>query len=447
MKGDPGRERARFATQVGAVLTMIGVAVGLGNVWRFPYMVGAFGGGAFLAVYLFFVALVGVPALMTEWALGRATRRGTVGAFEEAGLRGGRALGWFFFAVVAAATAYYTNVVGWVLVYAVGEIARLFGADLAVERVLPPETGVDLVSVGLQVGATTVAILGCCWVLVRGLRRGTERVSRIVMPMLLAILLILIARSVTLEGAGAGVRWMFTFDVGAVTAPVVMAALGQAIFSLSLGGTFMVVYGSYLDSDAPLGRAALWTALGDSSAGLLAGLAIFPAVFALGLEPGSGPGLLFQTLPEVFGRIPGGGLFGLLFFLGLAAAAFLSDIAAFEVLVAGLTDNTRMARRQAIVVCAGVVFLLALPPMLNLAVFVPWDLTFGSGMQTLGALAAVLTVGWTLSRRRALDALGLSEGPWTRLFLFWIRWAVPTAVLAVGGWWLWTAVLERAPAL
>ncbi len=426
---------------------MIGVAVGLGNVWRFPYMMGAFGGGAFLLVYVLLVAGIGVPALMTEWALGRATRRGTVGAFAEAGLPGGRTLGWFFFCVVAAATAYYTNVVGWVMAYAVGEAGRILGAALASDRVLPPDRGFDPVSLGLLVLATTVAIGGCCLVLVRGVREGAERVSRVAMPLLLGVLVVLIVRSLTLPGALEGVRWMFSFDLAALDAPVLMAALGQAIFSLSLGGTFMVVYGSYLDSDAPLGRSALWTALGDSSAGILAGLAIFPAVFALGLEPGSGPGLLFSTLPETFARIPAGAVFGLLFFVALAAAAFLSDIAAFEVLVAGLTDNTGLSRGKAIAVCAAAVFVLALPPMLSMEVFLPWDLTFGSGMQTLGALAAVCTVAWAMGRGRALAALGLSDGGSGRFLLLWIRWVVPTAILAVGAWWLWTAVLGRGPAV
>ncbi len=177
------------------------------------------------------------------------------------------------------------------------------------------------------------------------------------------------------------------------------------VFSLALGGTFMVVYGSYLNDDDALGSNAVFTVLGDTGAGLLAGLAIFPAVFALGLEPRSGPGLIFATLPQVFDGMPAGHFFGLLFFAALGGAAYLSAVAAFEVLVAGLTDNTDMGRRRAARLVAGTVVLLAVPPMINLKIFIPWDLTFGTGFQTVGALAAAVTVGWALKRGEALKQL------------------------------------------
>ena len=245
---------------------------------------------------------------------------------------------------------------------------------------------------------TSLVILACVAVLLKGLRSGIERVSTFIVPTLLTLLLILIVRSVTLPGAGAGIQWyLLKFDLSAFTGRMMLAALGQAVFSLSLGGTFMVVYGSYLNQGDSLLPNAVWTATGDVMAGLLAGFAIFPAVFALGLEPASGPGLLFVTLPQVFGQIPLGGLFALLFFIALFGAAYLSDVAAFEVLVAGLTDNTRLSRTQAVWLMAAVVFLIALPPMINMKIFVPWDLTFGSGMQTLGSLIAVVTFGWVIA--------------------------------------------------
>ena len=156
------------------------------------------------------------------------------------------------------------------------------------------------------------------------------------------------------------------------------------MFSLSLGGTFMVVYGSYLGDRESVGRQAMGTVVGDTTASLLAGLAIIPAVVALGLEPGQGPGLLFGTLPRVFGAIPLGAVIGLLFFVGLAGAGYLSNVAALEVLVAGLTDNTRLQRTRAVWLMAGTVFLISIPPTISNRIFVPWDLTFGSGMQTLG---------------------------------------------------------------
>ena len=429
--------RPRFGSTLGTLLTMIGVAVGLGNMWRFPYMVGEFGGTAFVVLYALMVVGICVPALMAEWTLGRETRRGTVGAFERAGLPFGRAVGWFFFVIVAASTAYYTNVVGWVVFHALTEAVRVVGIQWDGAAILPPDRGFRASSFLLQIGFTGLVLGAVAVVLIRGVERGTERVSRIVMPLLFGILILLIVRSLTLPGAGEGLRWYLgKFDPSAVDGSAAIAALGQAVFSLSLGGTFMVVYGSYLPEDAPLGQSALLTAAGDAGAGLLAGLAIFPAVFAFGMEAASGPGLLFETLPATFAAMPGGALFGLAFFLGLAGAAFLSDVAAFEVLVAGLTDNTGLSRRRAVGTLVGVAFLLSLVPMLNMAVFVPWDLTFGSGMQTLGALMAVLTVGWALYRGSERGRGSLS-GP----LLAWIRFGVPIAISAVGLWWVWTDLL------
>ncbi len=438
-----GKTRETFASRFGVLMTMVGVAVGLGNVWRFPYMVGRYGGAAFVLVYVVMVALIGIPALMGEWALGRHARRGTVGAFAAGGLPGGRALGWFLFAVVVAATAYYTNVVGWVLYFAVGEVAVRVGAPWNSAAVLPPDAGFSAGAFVRQAACTLVVIATCAAVLLRGLRSGIERASRFIMPTLFGILLLLIARSLTLPGASLGVHWYLgKVAWGDVTPMVVVAAMGHAIFSMSLGGTFMVTYGSYLGEREDLGRSALWTASGDTLAGLLAGLVIFPAVFAFGLEPASGPGLLFDTLPRVFARMPFGWGFGLLFFAGLFGAAWLSDIAAFEVLVAGLTDNTRLSRRQAVWALAGVVFVVALVPMVNLRIFVRWDLTFGSGMQTFGALCAALTAGWAMSRGALLRQLGADDlGGWRRIVPVWLRFVVPGAIVAVGVWWLLTDVL------
>jgi NSS family neurotransmitter:Na+ symporter len=435
--------RETFGSRFGAIVTMIGVALGLGNVWRFPYMVGRYGGAAFVLFYILVVLVIGVPGLMAEWALGRHTRRGTVGAFERAGFPAGRLVGWFFFAVVVAATAYYTNVIGWVLYHALGEGARALGGRVDAAAVLPPDAGFSTRSMTLQIACTLAVILGCAVVLVAGLRRGIEVASRIVIPTIGVILLVLIVRAVTLPGGGAGVEWYIVkFRLADLTPEVMMAAIGHAVFSLSLGGTFMVVYGSYLTDRDSLSSNAGWTAFGDTASGLLAGLAIFPAVFALGLEPSSGPGLIFATLPRVFAAIPAGWVFGLLFFAGLVGAGFLSAIAAFEVLVSGLTDNTRVSRRRAVWIMSGVVFLLALPPMINMRVFVPWDLTFGSGMQTLGALVAALAVGWAMHRADALRALSVGrDRPVPEWLYLWIRWVIPGALIAVGAWWLMTELL------
>lgn len=425
-------------------MTLIGVAVGLGNVWRFPYLVGKFGGAAFVVVYVAAVVLVGVPGLVAEFSLGRATRRGPVGAFAASGFPGGRVVGWGLFVVVAAATGYYSAVIGWVAWFALGELSAAVGVDLAPALTLPPDHGVNAASFLRQLAGTAFVIGTGAFVMYRGLRGGIERASRWIMPTLYVILLVLVARTVTLPGAGAGIQWyILKFSPGDITAPVLLAAVGQAVFSMSLGGTFMVVYGSYLPDEARPMRLALTTAIGDTAAGLLAGLAIIPAVIALGLEPGSGPGLLFGTVPQVFARIPFGEWFGLLFFVGLFGAAWLSAVAALEALVAGLTDNTTLTRGRAIILMALITWMLSIPPSVNMEIFVPWDLTFGSGMQTLGALLAAIAFGWSLARAEALRQL-VDAGRFAPWLYWWIRLGIPLAILAVGLWWLATSVLGIA---
>ncbi len=439
MKPETAR-RETFSSRFGLLATMIGVAVGLGNVWRFPYMVGRFGGASFVVVYALLVAFLGIPALLAEWSLGRETRRGPVGAFRLAGLPAGQAVGWCLFGVVTFAVGYYTNAVGWVLTYGLAEATRLVGGGFDPAIALPPDTGFDGRSLAIQLTTSGLLILASVSVLLRGLRAGIERASTIIIPTLFVCLMILIARSTTLPGAMEGIHWYIgKLEWSSITPSVLLAALGQACFTLSLGGTFMVVYGSYLPKGAPLATNAVVTASADLTAGLLAGLAIFPAVFAFGLEPDSGPGLIFFTLPKVFAALPVGGLFGVVFYTGLLGAAFLSIVAAFEVLVAGLVDNTRLDRRQAVWTLGAVVFGTAIVPMINMRVFSIWDLAFGSGMQTLGALVTVLTVGWCLDRSRALRQL--AGVPGVHYLYLWLRFVVPAAILTVGVWWLLSDVL------
>jgi neurotransmitter:Na+ symporter, NSS family len=441
--------RETFASRFGTLMTIVGVAIGLGNVWRFPYMVGKFGGAAFVLFYILVSVVIGVPALMAEFALGRFSRRGPVGAFAAAGLPFGRAVGWFFFIVVTAATGYYTAVIGWVLYYAIGQLATALHISFDASAVLPPDTGFVVKSFVLQLVCTGAVIVTCALVVTKGLRGGIERASKVVLPILLVVILVLMVRSLTLPGAMAGVRWyILKFRFVDLTPAVMVAAIGHAIFSLSLGGTFMVVYGSYLDPNESLARPAIWTVIGDTGSALLAGFAVIPAVFALGLQPTSGPGLIFATLPKVFAAIPAGGFFGCLFFIGLFGAGYLSDIGAFEVLVAGITDNTRIARSRAVWLVSAAIFVIAIPPTINNRIFVPWDLTFGSGMQTLGSLVAVLTVGWCITRSAALRELGARGERSAPMWLYyWIKFGIPAIIGGVGVWWLLSSVFGKVSAV
>lgn len=443
----PARET--FASRFGTLMTIVGVALGLGNVWRFPYMVGKFGGAAFVLFYVLVSVVIGVPALMAEFALGRSTRRGPLGAFAGGGLPFGTQVGWFFFVIVIAATGYYTAVIGWVLYFAMGQAISAIQPGFDAGAILPPDSGFGLKSFVLQMICTSVVIVSCALVVYKGIRSGIERASKIIVPTLMVVILVLMVRSLTLPGAMNGVEWyILKVRWSDLNANVMVAAMGHAIFSLSLGGTFMVVYGSYLDEKENLVRPALWTVFGDTTSSLLAGFAVIPAVFALGLEPTSGPGLIFSTLPKVFAAIPAGALFGFLFFAGLLGAGYLSDVGAFEALVAGITDNTSMSRGRAVVLSSVAVFLVALPPTINNHVFIPWDLTFGSGMQTLGALVAVLTVGWCVDRSEALKQLGSSDGRPVPIWLFyWIRFGIPVAIITAGVWWVLSNVIGTVKAV
>jgi len=438
------KNRETFSSHFSLLMVMIGATVGLGNVWRFPYMVGKFGGTAFVLFYTFAVFVIGIPALMAEWVLGRHTGRGTLGAFEKGGLPGGKYVGMFLFFVVLCATGYYTNTLGWVAYYGIGQAVNAFGGKMDPAAILPPNGGFSASSLILQLLMTGCVIAAAGFILVKGLRKGIERVSKFFLPLLFGILVILIIRAITLPGSGEGIRWYIgNFRLEALTGSAMAAALGQAVFSLSLGGTFMVVYGSYLDKSDAIPVNTIITGIGDLLAGLLAGFVIFPAVFAFGLEPSSGPDLIFQTLPKTFAMIPGGWVFALLFFVGLFGAAFLSDIAAFEVLVAGVTDNTEKTRPRAVRLICGVVFLLAIPPMINFKVFVPWDLVFGSGMQTLGAVLAVVTTVWCIKRSEALKAFAMGSGKPFPIFLYWwMRIVVPLVILFIGVNWVLEEVFK-----
>jgi NSS family neurotransmitter:Na+ symporter len=425
-------------------MTMIGAAVGLGAVWRFPYMAGKFGGAAFVLFYMAVVLFVGIPALMVEWTLGRNTRLGTLGAYHKAGLPGGKAAGAFLFIVVFFATGYYSNALGWVGFHALGELFKGFHLNLNPQAILPPQEGFNLTSFLLQMVMTGCVISACGIVLSKGVQRGIEKTSKVIVPLLFIVLTVLIIRSTTLSGAAEGIRWYIGgFHFKGLTPSVMAAALGMAFFSMSLGGTFMVTYGSYVQNRSPLMRNALFTGLGASLAGILAGFAIFPAVFSFGLEPSSGPSLIFSTLPQTFSKMPAGWIFGVLFFSGLFGVAFLSAIAAFEVLVSSMMDSKAYSRKKAVWIACSIVYVLALPPMLNLKIFVPWDLTFGSGMQVLGSLIAVLATTWFIKRAAVIRELSHGKANKTVTLLYWwMRIAVPAAILIVGINWILESLFQ-----
>ncbi|HSF16646.1 MAG TPA: sodium-dependent transporter [Vicinamibacteria bacterium] len=425
--------RETFGSRFGSIMVLIGVAVGLANVWRFPYMAGSYGGAAFVALYILFAVLLGIPAIMAEWTLGRLTRQGTAGAFSSVGMPGGGAIGFVLFFTVFMAESYYTLVVGQVAFYAF-ETAFVgsAGAD--------PASYFDHTLSGItmtNVSVTALTFLAIGSVLFFGVRKGIEWASRIIMPLVFLALLVVIARSVTLAGASDGIRFFLLPDWSKLNGQTALAALGQVFFSLSLGGTFFLVYGSYLRDDEDIPGMAIATAGGDLAAALLGGLAILPAVFAMGVEPDSGPSLLFITLPGVFAEMPGGALMGGLFFGALFLAAFLSAIAAMEVLVDGLHHYCGFRRGRALAILIIADLLVAMPSMASSDILMWNDLIWGSTMQPVGSALTLVALGWFVQRGRVLEEIRRGASiPIGRFWIFWIRWIVPAAIVIVlvHGW-------------
>jgi len=409
-------------------MTFIGVAVGLGNFWRFPYMAAAFGGGAFLLVYVGIVLAFGVPAAAAEFTLGRLTRRGPLGAFRAIGMPGGRAAGWMVVITIFVASSYYAVVVGWVLRYAGS------AATGAIERATPDARFQSLLGgFWAQFGATGVVLGLAALALILGVRAGIERWSAIGMPVVFLLLIVLIARVLTLPGIGEGLRFYLVPDFGKVNAGVIAAALGQVFFSLSLGGTFHVTYGSYLSHTTDLPRSAWGVAIGDTLAAVFAGLIIVPAAVTFGLDLAAGPPLTFVTVPRIFGHIAGGSAFAALFFGLLFFAAFLSAVAGLEVVVTMLMDEFQLSRWKAVLGLCGIELLLAIPAMRSVDWILKSDLFWGSTMQPVGSACALLALGWVVGKGRALEevrrgARGAGFGP---LWFYWIRYVVPVGIAVI----------------
>ncbi len=400
---------------------MIGVAVGLGNVWRFPYMMGLYGGSAFLVLYLVFVVIFGIPAVMGEWAVGRATRHGPLGAFGKAFSGKGRLIGGVLLINVLLANSYYVVVIAYIL-YTAG-YSVLHGFD---------ESAADNIHVGLSDGWLMYAlamglILVILVTLYAGLEKGVERVSKLFVPFFGIVVLYMIFHSLTLPGAVGQLGEFLKPDFGVLGATEIFAAMGQAFFSLSLGGTFYVIYGSFLRQEESIPSASILTALGDVSASVLASLFIVPTVLVFGLDLSAGPGLIFETLPHLFSVMPGGRVVGSFFFLALLFVAFLSSLAALQVLYGAFRDSFAMAKMQALLILLVAETFLVLPIVFYPVLIERLDLICGSGMQCVGSGLTLLALTWGLGRKSTQEQLPLKRG--FGLLFFWLRWGIPLALL------------------
>lgn len=382
------QQREKFASRLGFILISAGCAIGLGNVWKFPYITGKYGGAAFVLFYLLFLVILGIPIMVMELSVGRGSQKSVAMSMDELEPKGTK---WHLFKYPAIAGNYllmmfYTTVAGWLLYYffktASGDlvgldtegIANQFGALLG-----------EPVSMAVCMIIVVVVSFGICSM---GLQAGVEKITKVMMLALLALMVILAVRSFFLEGGEEGLKFYLTPNFNALKEnsilEVLFAAMGQAFFTLSIGMGSIAIFGSYIDRSRSLTGEALAIMILDTAVALMAGLIIFPACFAYGVNPGAGPSLIFVTLPNIFNAMPGGRLWGTLFFMFMCFAAFSTVIAVFENIISFGLDLTKASRKKVVAINMVAIILLSLPCLLGFNVL--------SGVQLLGEGSTILDV-------------------------------------------------------
>ena len=375
------KERETFGSRLGFILVSAGCAIGLGNVWKFPYMAGKYGGAAFILIYLIFLVLLGLPVLVCEFAVGRASRKSTARAFHDLEPEGANFHNFSYMSMVSnyVLMMFYTMVAGWMLYYCYAMAAgKLDGKDSA--QVADYFTGLQDSAGTMTLWMIIVVVLsfGVCSL---GVQRGLEKITKVMMICLLALIVVLAVHSLTLDGAMEGVKFYLVPNFAAMAeigiGNVIFGALSQAFFTLSIGAGSMTIFGSYLGKDRSLLGESLHITILDTFVALMAGLIIIPACFAFGVEPGAGPGLVFITLPNVFNQMTGGKIWGALFFLFMSFASLSTVIAVFENIISYSMDRKGWSRGKAVIVNMVAMILLSLPAVFGFNIL--------SGIQPLGA--------------------------------------------------------------
>ena len=444
-------ETKGFTSSFGAIAAAVGSAVGLGNIWRFPYICGQYGGGAFLLVYLCFVFLIGMTLMISEFVIGRRSGRTPMFAYEtlSPSHKGWRYAGLLGLVTCFLILALYLVVSGWTTSYVVdAACGTLAGMDEGQLECYFKEFSTSgwrpVISIGVFLAIVSLVIMG-------GVQKGIERVSKVLMPVLVVLLMVLCVRSATLPGAGAGFEYLFKPDFAKLTGAGVLAALGQALFSMSVGMGVMIVYGSYIPKDDNLLKTSVWITVCDTLIAILAGIAIFPAVFASGLDPAGGPGLVFKVLPVVFNSmnpaegLPVGTVFEVVFFLLLVIAAITSAISLLEAQVAwGNEYNTNRRKRNTVILS---LVLFALATLLSLSNGPLSDIRIGSltlfdladklnsvFLPPICSLYTVIFLGWVMPKDLIRDELsnhGTVGIGYYKVFMFIARFVAPLALLVV----------------
>ena len=413
-------KREKFSSRLGFILISAGCAIGLGNVWRFPYITGEYGGGAFVLMYLFFLLILGLPIVVMEFSVGRGSQKSSAMSFNALEPEGSK---WHIFRYFSMAANYllmmfYTTIGGWMLAYFVKMAKGDFkGADTKqVENIFGQLTGDRNEMLFWMILISAIGLLICSM----GLQKGVELITKIMMSSLLVIMVVLVARAVTLPGAMDGLKFYLLPDFGKMAESgikeAVFAAMGQAFFSLSINGAGMLIYGSYMKKGENILRHAGMTAVLDTLAALLAGFAILPAVFAFGIDPTSGPQLMFVTLPQIFQQMPGGRIFALLFFVSVFFAGITSLMNMLEACGEALTSTFRLSRTVSTLLVGAAAFLPGLF-LESLAGMGGWMDLITIYVSPFGALLVAVCIYFVLGMKgiRAELALGRARAP-GRLF-------------------------------
>ena len=378
--------REKFSSRLGFILISAGCAIGLGNVWRFPYITGKYGGAAFVLFYIFFLLILGMPIMVAELAVGRASQKSLARSFDELEPKGSKwhVYKWFGIAGNYLLMMFYTTIAGWMLYYMVKMATGKFNGLNAEE--IGNAFGSMTQNPGVMTVFMVIVVVLCFGVCAMGLQKGVERITKVMMICLLFMMLILAVHSITLEGAGEGLKFYLLPDFSKVQENgiwnVLYAAMGQSFFTLSLGIGAIAIFGSYIGKERRLTGEAVSIMALDTFVALVAGLIIFPACFAYGVDPGEGPSLIFVTLPNVFNAMPLGQLWGTLFFVFMFFAAASTVIAVFENIISFAVDLTGCTRKKAVLVNLIAIIVLSMPCVLG---FNLW-----SGFTPLGAGSNVL---------------------------------------------------------
>lgn len=426
------------------ILAVTGSAVGLGNIWKFPYIAGQNGGGAFVLVYLVCVIVIGMPVMMSEVLIGRRGRRNPVATMELLGREEGGSTRWRWvggMGVVAGILilSYYSVIAGWTLAYIAKSASGAFaGASAsAVSQQFNDFTG----DWRLVAFCHTLFMSLAVFVVARGVERGLEQAVRFMVPALLILMLVLLGYSINSGYFDEGVRFMFTPDFERLTWGSVLAALGQAFFTLSIGMGAIMAYGAYLPEETSITGASAAVVTADTSIAILAGLAIFPLVFANNLDPADGPGLVFDTLPLAFGQMAGGTFFSTIFFILLSFAAWTSAIGLMEPAVAWIVERFNKTRAQATIMTGLLIWFIGMGSVLSFnvlsdtrflagTIFDNVDYLTSNIMLPLGGLLIVLFAGWVMCRNSTADELR-GSGTWYKTWRVLARFVAPIGILLV----------------